>query len=85
MNKTICEIGSHLIKDSFLKQYSYKGQSKKLRFKNYDNITKLVVRATLLSMGISEDDKESYYKAEDCFTKEYIRAADRRSKQKNPN
>lgn len=71
--------------------YSYMGQRTKKRFRDFDNITKLVVAATVDSMKRryleiygkakleSDDDKKSVHDAaEKYFTTEFIKQAPRR-------
>lgn len=84
-----------MIDDTLLKQYSYLGRGKKERFKNFDNITKLIVLATMDSMkekyleihekemDLNKDAAEALYKSiEEYFKREYIKAAEKRSKNK---
>lgn len=88
MEETVREIGQALIADSVLMKYSYLGRRKKFRFKDYDNITKLVVASTIESMKrryfeihdqamvqSHEEVEKSYTDVENYFTKEYIKKA----------
>lgn len=74
--------------DSVLMKYSYLGRRQKLRFKDFDNITKLVVASTIGSMKrrylevhgkpmVQSDDeaKKLYIDVEKYFTCEYIKKA----------
>ncbi len=91
MRDTVKEISTHLICDGLLKKFSYHGQRQKLRFKEYDNITKLIVLATKESLRrvhrdiygkekveSPEDAKKLYDEIEMYFTKEYIKKAEYR-------
>lgn len=85
------EIAKNVVADKLLKQFSYLSQKDKKRFKDYDNVTKLIVLSSLESMRRnyeamtgekkieSADDKiQLYRKADGYFAKEYIKKADYR-------
>lgn len=91
MRETVREIGQLLISDEVLKEFSYLGRRGKGRFKDYDNLTKLVVASTIESMknrhfqihGKAMDQSEDEAKmlhddVEKYFTSEYIKKADTR-------
>ncbi len=88
MQETVREICRHLISESELQKFSYHGRRGKLRFKEYDNITKLIVCACSDSMlrhhtAEKEEDEEKLFlemkKSVDLyFTKEYIKHAKKR-------
>lgn len=93
MQKTVSEICRHFISDKVLKEYSYLGQRNKLRFKDFDNITKLIISSTIESMQRvhrdifgknkeeTEEEKKSLYESvHSFFTREYIKKAEQRYK-----
>lgn len=74
-------------------EYSYLGQRKKFRFKDFDNITKLIISSTIESMQrvyrdkcgknkeeTDEEKKSLYESVENFFTLEYIKKAETRYK-----
>lgn len=92
MHATVREVCMNVVSDKILKDYSYQGRPrrgiKKLRFKDYDNITDLIVKASTDSF-IKTSEVGKVKKTEDeCklvektvemyFTKEYIKQAPRR-------
>ena len=96
MHSTVIEICQNFISDKILKEYSYKGQGPKLKFKQYDNLTKVIVASTIESMKrkhheifgkdkIETDDekKKLYGEIESYFTKEYIKKASSRFNRAN--
>lgn len=91
MHETVSEISRNFISDRLLKDYSYLGQRKKLRSKDYDNVTRLIISATLESLrrvyrevygkDKLETDAEKkllHDEVEVYFTKEYIKQAEKR-------
>lgn len=91
MNTTVKEICKNFLSDDVLRQYSYLGRRNKPRFKEYDNLTRVIVSSTVDSMkrayrDIHGKDKEetvqeeeaNYLKVKDYFTKEYIKRAEKR-------
>lgn len=48
----------HLISDTTLIRYSYKGQKGKLRFKEFDNITNLIATAAADSIIKGEEEED---------------------------
>lgn len=89
MGETLREICRHMISDTLLKEYSYLGRKGKKRFKDFDNVTKLIVCATLKSLTDKNKldtsnehkiDLVPYKSVEDYFTKEFIKSASTRIK-----
>lgn len=88
MHETVREICQHLISDSELQKFSYLGRKGKLRFKDYDNITKLIVCSCSDSMLQDHTTKNKKIKKNRFsvmkksvnlyFTKEYIKHAKQR-------
>lgn len=88
MKATVREIAKKLISDKVLKEYSYLGRRDKHPFKDYDNLTKVIVSSTIESMKrkfmevfrkekmeSDEEKKKLYEEVWDYFTKEYIKKA----------
>lgn len=93
MQETVREICQNLISDSELQKFSYLGRKGKLRFKDYDNITKLIVCACSDSMlqghteGTEEEKRQRVLEMKNSvelyFTKEYIKHAKQRYQNSN--
>lgn len=94
MNEIVKEIAKNLISDEELMKYSYQGRRKKGRFKDFDNLTRVVVLATIESMKrvhreifrqekveTNEEKQQLYNEVMDYFTKEYIKKAENRFNQ----
>ncbi len=94
MPETVREVCRHLISDEYLQDFSYLGRRQgKYRFKDYDNVTKLIVHAcseSLLEGKFVEDEKqrnemflEQCKSVETYFTSECIKHAKQRWDKQN--
>lgn len=82
MYDTVREVAQNMIVDKVLMKYSYCGRRNKLSFKEYYNVTNVIITSTIASMKRvyrqkhkkdkteTEEEKEKFYKeVEDYFTK----------------